>query len=87
MLPRMTAYNINQVDDILEARREEITADTVRALPAFIRDQRPHVLLTTNGDGIDVWLAFGRPPAIEWLHLAPLGAIALIDQYGDRETI
>jgi hypothetical protein len=85
MLPPMNAYDIDQVDQILEARREEITADTVRGLPGFIRDHKPHVLLTTNGDGIDRWLAFGRPPAVEWVQLAPLSAIAVIDQYGDRE--
>jgi len=83
MLPRMSAYNIDDVDRILVAKEMEMTADTLRSLPAFIRELRPHVLLAANGDGIDRWLAFGRAPAVEWLHLAPLSAIAVIDQYGD----
>jgi hypothetical protein len=83
MLPRMTAYNINDVDRILETKEPELQADTLRELPAFIRDLTPHVFLAANGDGIDRWLAFGNPPAIEWLHLAPIGAIALVDRYGD----
>jgi hypothetical protein len=83
MLPRMSDYNVDDVDRILESKEMEMTADLLRSLPAFIRELRPHVLLTANGDGIDRCLAFGRPPAVEWLELAPLSAIAVIEQYGD----
>ena len=83
MLPRMSAYNIDDVDRILTTKRSELADDTLRGLPAFLRDLGPHVFLAANGDGVDRWLAFGLPPAVEWLHLAPLSAIAVIDQYMD----
>lgn len=85
MLPRMSAYDIDDVDRILATKRSELTDDTLRGVPSSIRELRPHVFLAPNGDGVDRWLAFGRPPFVEWLQLAPLSAIAVIDQYRDSD--